>query len=239
MVGNRKILITQNLEGYLEKDRTYSRWEGFDLLIVNSGRQAWEIMENIRPHLIFLDLSMPDMQPDEFCRRVKGHAILGSIPVVIVINGHQDRDLENCLNAEYDEILFQPITNHLLLSTARKMLGISHRAFSRIPARLPVTIGLPPDRTMAGTSYNLSMGGIFVETLQPVGEEQILSLEFVLPQTKNQIRCEACVAWVNDPFQRRSPNLPPGMGLQFTSLGLRDLIAIRTHINTEATPLHV
>jgi uncharacterized protein (TIGR02266 family) len=69
-----------------------------------------------------------------------------------------------------------------------------------------------------GTSVDLSLGGMFVETshLLPPGTEVLL--EFALPGTQMPVLVRAEVAWLNEAKAKIKKNLPVGMGLQFTKV---------------------
>jgi Tfp pilus assembly protein PilZ len=71
---------------------------------------------------------------------------------------------------------------------------------------------------------------MFIETKQPPALEQLLHVEFSLPGTTRSIASQASVAWINTEQAPANRNLPPGVGLQFLSLELNDLLAICRYI---------
>lgn len=96
----------------------------------------------------------------------------------------------------------------------------------RSRAELEATVGVAGDnRFFTGTTGDLSSGGLFVATDEPlpVGTELVLS--FVLPDGY-RVRAEACVAWVRAP-RYRPHELPAGMGIRFETMSERDLAAVR------------
>jgi two-component system, sensor histidine kinase and response regulator len=58
--------------------------KGFEIRPVTSGRQALQAAERSAPDLILLDITMPEMDGYEVCRRLKEQAALRDIPVIFL-----------------------------------------------------------------------------------------------------------------------------------------------------------
>lgn len=231
MAGNLKVLLSAEIIPFLKLDDDFSTREGFDILIARDGRHAWELIEEERPDLVFLDLHCDGLPGDMCCERIRQDLTLQATPVVLVIDSQRKEDLARCLKVKCTDVIFKPLSNHLLLATARRILGLAYRSFPRVPTRLIVRFGLDPKNLFHAFSVNLSSGGIFVETEDPYEPDQELFLELNLPNTSQPIVCKAFVAWINAPQQPVHPGMPAGMGLQFLSLSLPDLLAVWEHIS--------
>jgi len=153
-----------------------------------------------------------------------------------VIDGQDKDDLARCLQAGCTDIVFKPLTNHLLTATSRRLLGMAYRSFPRVATRLIVRYGCDPGSLRHGFSFNLSSGGMFIETSHPYPVEQELFLEFNLSNAALPITCKAFVAWNNLAHNPININMPAGMGLQFLSLSLPDLLSIWGHIARRENP---
>ena len=57
---------------------------GFTVIATNAARDALELASLERPDLILCDVSMPDIDGYELCRRLKQHAATGDIPVIFL-----------------------------------------------------------------------------------------------------------------------------------------------------------
>ncbi len=98
----------------------------------------------------------------------------------------------------------------------------------RYRVRLAIYYGSEQKQLMTNYSVNMNTGGIFIETNRILPVDTPLTVEFMLPGKKDKlITCKARVAWTNEPGERKAPQLPAGMGLQFLGLSLDDLHAIR------------
>jgi uncharacterized protein (TIGR02266 family) len=225
-----KVLVTRDLLPYFESDEDFFRQEGFSLLVVKDGKAAWEVLDQAWPNLVMMDINAEGMPGDEFCRRINKDPGLRHIPVVLMVESQNPDELNRCLKARCADILFKPLSKHLLMASARRILGLKFRSFPRIPMCLEVRYGRPGEAMHTGSCVNLCSGGLFIETSKPAAAEQILHLEITLPGNTRMISCRAGVAWVNSAGDPVNKNLPTGMGLQFLTLGLVDLLAICRYI---------
>lgn len=86
-VTRKKILLADDVELFLELEKTFFRRESFELLIARTGQQAWDLTQAETPDLVFMDLFMPGMDGDAACRLIKQQPQTASIPVVMVTQG--------------------------------------------------------------------------------------------------------------------------------------------------------
>lgn len=230
MPENLNVMITRDLLEFFESDVDFSRQEGFALQVVENGMEAWQQLDHSWPNLVMVDLNAAGMPGDELCRRINKDPRLRHIPVVLMVESRNPEDLNRCLKARCADILFKPLSKHLLMAAARRILGLPYRSFPRIPMCLEVRYGANGQPMQSGSCVNLCSGGMFIETKQPPDLEQLLHVEFLLPGTTRLIASQAGVAWINTEQAPANRNLPPGVGLQFLSLELNDLLAICRYI---------
>ncbi len=69
--------------------------EKYKLLIANSAEKAFKIMEKILPHLILLDVMMPDMDGYEVCKILQDHEETKDIPIIFLT---AKSDVENVIH---------------------------------------------------------------------------------------------------------------------------------------------
>jgi len=233
-MDKKKILLADDVELFLELEKTFFRRENFDLFVARDGRQAFDLVVAERPDLVFMDLYMPVMDGDVCCRQIKNDPALHATPVVMVTQGGREEELARCRQAGCDEVLLKPINRHLFIETARRLLAVAARASARFEARLEVRYGTDGQQLLSNYSVNISTGGLFLETADPLPVDTPLALEFVLPPREKPIHCRARVAWVNHPVLLHKPEMAAGMGVQFVDLSLNELHAIRDFIEQES-----
>lgn len=233
MSEQKTVLLADDVELFLELEKTFFRRGDIRLLVARNGEEALEIIGAERPDLVFMDLYMPQMSGDECCRKVKADPELSSVPIVMVTHGGKQDDLRRCEDAGCDDIVLKPINRHSFLQTARKYLQVTDRTAPRVPARLQVGYGVEQPQTLRDYSINVSTGGLFLETEELLEVDTSLSLQFEVKDLETPIRCKGRVAWLNKPQKPIKPNLPAGMGVQFVDLSLEDLAAIREYVKEQ------
>ena len=78
-----------------------------DLRFADNGRIAVEMFQDFRPDLVFMDISMPEMDGKEAARTIRG---MGSqVPIVALTAHAMDGDAEGILAAGIDRYLTKPL----------------------------------------------------------------------------------------------------------------------------------
>jgi uncharacterized protein (TIGR02266 family) len=230
LTGRKKILLADDVNFFLELEKSFLQREEIDILMAGNGQEAYELIAKHRPEVVLLDLYMPEMNGDECCRRVKSDPGLRDIPVVMVTTAGKPEEQDRCRKAGCDEILLKPIHRHDFLEMVRRHLNVVERVLPRSPVRMQVLYG--KENLLEDYSVNLSAGGLFLETANPLAPEEPLTLTFHLPEQDPPICCQGLVAWVNSPGALCNPALPSGMGIKFVDLDLEHLYQIRTFLKT-------
>jgi len=78
------ILIVDDIPENLKLLGTVLRKNGYKLLVASSGKQALTTVETKVPDLILLDISMPEMDGYEVCRRLKSENRFADIPIIFL-----------------------------------------------------------------------------------------------------------------------------------------------------------
>ena len=237
-VGNtmekRKVLLVDDVQLFLEQEKTFFNRNDFKLFLARTGDEALRIIRQERPELVFMDLYMPGIEGDRCCHMIKSDRELADTPVIMVTAGVDEDDFERCWQAGCDDIITKPINRHYFLAIIRKYLPLPERKAPRFIARLRVHYGVDREKLLSDYSVNVSTGGLFIETLDPLPVGTELTIEFILPERHVTIRSEGRVAWINHPELMKNPGLPVGMGLQFVNIAFDDMNAIRGYIKKES-----
>lgn len=225
----KKVLLVDDTELFLHLERTFLQRSGIEILTAGDGCQALELARMHSPGLVFLDLNMPKMDGDECCRTLKSDPTLKHIAVVMVTTKGRPQDVERCWKAGCDEILLKPINRTEFVATAQKYLQVPVRQ-ERYKAEILVQYGKDAENRLTDFTIDISSGGLFVCTENPLDVDDSLSICFLLTNPNREISCHAQVAWVNSPMKLTKTTLPAGMGIRFNDLSLEDLHAIRDFI---------
>jgi len=95
-------------------------------------------------------------------------------------------------------------------------IGRSKRAGLRIPVDFDVRCELRGLPMVMGRAVNMSTGGIFITTAEPIGLQVKVNLEFLMPETLNSIQVQGESVWGCP--HRTQTNLSQGTGIRFVGL---------------------
>lgn len=80
--------------------------EGYEIYTANSAKRALELLP-INPHLIILDINMPEMDGLEFCKTIREHV---SCPILFVTARITEQDKINGLQYGGDDYITKPFS---------------------------------------------------------------------------------------------------------------------------------
>lgn len=119
MKDHRRILVVDDEPQITRVLRTTLSAQGYDLRVANDGETALEIMKDWTPDLIITDLSMPQMDGLELCRRVRERA---DMPIIVLSVRGEERTKVQALDAGADDYVTKPFGMNELLARVRANL---------------------------------------------------------------------------------------------------------------------
>ncbi len=99
------------------------RSRGFHCELARDGRQAVALAAQLRPGLILMDLSLPEVNGWEATRQLKADPALAHIPVVAITAHAMVGDRESAIAAGCVECLTKPYELSDLLAIAERYAG--------------------------------------------------------------------------------------------------------------------
>lgn len=96
---------------------------GFNVTEASTGKQALQLVAEIVPDLIVLDVKLPDIHGFEVCRKIKADPNTASIPVLhLSASFIQMEDKAEALEGGADGYLTQPVESRELIATVNALL---------------------------------------------------------------------------------------------------------------------
>ncbi len=130
MKGNapaKKILIVDDEPDILEFLRYNLRKEGYEVVTANDGKQAIAVAEQEKPHLIILDIMMPELDGVETCRILRSRKEFNDTPVAFLTARDEDFSQITALDVGGDDYITKPIKPRVLTSRINALLRRSDR----------------------------------------------------------------------------------------------------------------
>jgi len=97
--------------------------QGHEVLAVNGGPEALDVLANQSIDIVLLDVRMPGMDGYEVCRRIRADSTTAMLPVVMVTAEGPDQKLA-ALDAGADDFVPKPLDHAELCARVRSLLRI-------------------------------------------------------------------------------------------------------------------
>jgi DNA-binding response OmpR family regulator len=95
----KKILLVEDDPLMVDIYTTKFKEAGFSVEVASSGKEGWKKIKNEKPDLLLLDIVLPEVTGLELLKKIKTLPSLSKIPVIILSNLAQKKDVEEGLRA--------------------------------------------------------------------------------------------------------------------------------------------
>jgi two-component system sensor histidine kinase/response regulator len=114
---------------------------GFETRRVVNGKEAIEEFQAWRPHLILMDMRMPEMDGCEAARRIRASDGGGNVKIISVSASVFEENRHEALEAGSDDFLTKPFREALLFEKIERLLGVEYELTDKTPS---VRYSAPP-----------------------------------------------------------------------------------------------
>jgi len=212
-----RILIVDDVPMLRTLAKNYFNWSEYQLSTARSVAEAIRMATAIHPHLIIMSAEMLEQSGIVGCRLIKNHPALFTTPVILVAN-KEEETLELCWQAGCDALLPRPLNRRELVAVSQKLLALAERADPRIEYNILVHYGLNEDLGWHDYAMNVGNGGLYLATENSLAVGTTLHLELIIPGGGASTRCRGQVTWLNTQDKKLRPDLPIGIGIEFSEL---------------------
>jgi DNA-binding NtrC family response regulator len=108
---NKTILIIEDEEALNSAFKKSFERKGFKVLSADNGADGFELIKNVRPDVVILDLIMPEMNGEEVLEAMNKEGLTDSIPVIVVSNKSDGASLYRCKKLGAREYLIKVNVN--------------------------------------------------------------------------------------------------------------------------------
>jgi two-component system, OmpR family, response regulator len=106
--GPARIVVVDDEPSITDAVATALGYEGFDVAQVHDGREALEIVGDLRPDLVLLDIMLPDLDGVTLLRRLRQDGV--DVPVLFLTARDEPSDRVEGLVAGGDDYVTKPFT---------------------------------------------------------------------------------------------------------------------------------
>jgi len=173
-----KVLLVDDVELFLELERSYLAGCGYELITAASGEETLQRLDKVAPDLLLLDYHMPGINGDEVCRLIRINERWQHLPIIMVTAAGKVEEVKTCLEAGCDDYLTKPVNKQELQEKVERLLGqVKRRKDERIPVKMPVRVR-EGDRLHVASAHDLSTSGAYLKSSVPLGENDSIEIRF-------------------------------------------------------------
>lgn len=115
----QRILVVDDELKIVEVVRSYLEKAGYQVFEAYSCAQAQQVLDGSQPDLMILDLMLPDMSGEEFCRHIRTKS---RIPIIMVTAKVEEADILKGLDIGADDYVTKPFSVRQLVARVQALL---------------------------------------------------------------------------------------------------------------------
>ena len=119
---NIKILLVDDEPDILEIVGYNLSHEGYQIYKANNGKEAIRMAKKVLPHLIIIDVMMPEMDGMEACENIRKIPELNNVIITFLTARNEDYSQVAAFDAGADDYISKPIKPKLLVSKVKALL---------------------------------------------------------------------------------------------------------------------
>ena len=117
----KKILIVEDNPEMREVLKLELELMGFEAITAQNGKEGVKKASSEKPHLVVLDILMPEMDGREAARLLRANPQTKDIPILAATVLFSDSDVQSCLQAGCNDYVVKPFTYTLLEEKVRAL----------------------------------------------------------------------------------------------------------------------
>ena len=120
-----KILIVDDDPTARETMVAFLESENYELDLATDGIHALQLLKNLQPDLILLDVMMPGMDGFEVCRRIRATPQLAEVPIILLTALDDRASLMQGIESGADDFLHKPVDRQEIVARVRTIIRLN------------------------------------------------------------------------------------------------------------------
>jgi two-component system, sensor histidine kinase and response regulator len=125
-----RILIVDDAPDNVFLIQTILEEEGYDIITAANGQLALDLVHDLRPDLVLLDVIMPEMNGYQVTQAIRQDPTLSYVPILL-ITAHDRPKVAEALDLGADDFIRKPVGYDELLARVRSLLRLKHSVDER------------------------------------------------------------------------------------------------------------
>ena len=128
MAATRSVLVVDDEPNILLSLEFLMKKAGLTVRTAVDGQSAIRAVRDQVPDLVLLDVSMPNGDGYEVCRKIRGNPAWADVRIIMLTAKGRNTEREKGLEAGADDYVTKPFSNNEVLDRVRDLLGLSGRS---------------------------------------------------------------------------------------------------------------
>lgn len=138
MTQKKRILLIEDEEDIAALIKLHAELHGYKLYVEVDGINGYRAVERERPDCVILDVMLPGQNGFDVCRKIKNHADLKNIPIVMLTAKDDELDVILGLELGADDYISKPFSPKILFC---KIKAILRRGKDSEKSQKPLSFG--------------------------------------------------------------------------------------------------
>lgn len=108
-ISEVRVLVVDDDEPTARMLRASLQYEGYQVEIVHNGEDGLKVARDWKPHLVLLDVMLPDMSGFEVCHHIRQSEQIDAVPIIMLTAKGQFTDKAEAFSAGADDYLVKPV----------------------------------------------------------------------------------------------------------------------------------
>jgi diguanylate cyclase (GGDEF)-like protein len=131
-------MIVEDDEDISNMLRIYFQSQNYDVTVADCGEDALEMVRQQLPHIIILDIMLPDMDGYDVCRHLRGNLRTSHIPIIFLTQKDERSDKIHGLELGADDYITKPFDlEELKLRVKNAMVRAQYESLTNATTGLP------------------------------------------------------------------------------------------------------
>ncbi len=118
---DKKVLVIDDEEELLTLLKVRLESAGYSVSLANDGKMGIQQAKEQKPHVILLDLMMPEMDGFQVCQQLKSDQKTEEIPIVALTCLGEEEAAKKALKLGVKSYIVKPFDSEMLLTTLREV----------------------------------------------------------------------------------------------------------------------
>jgi len=119
-----RVLVVEDEYDSIQMVSKILQHHGVEVHIARNGHECLQLLQNIEPHLIMMDLALPEMDGWETLAKVRANSAIAHIPVVAITAYHSVNVEEDAQQAGFNAYFPKPLDTNKIIQRLAEIIKI-------------------------------------------------------------------------------------------------------------------